>query len=97
MVDAVFLLVIVVAVVVALFLFFYFIPVGLWISALAARVRIGIGETGRDAPAARSAANYPRVADQRHEGRAGDPDLLSGSAFPGGRTRGKRGNGPYRG
>ena len=34
----------VVALVVALFLFFYFIPFGLWISALAARVRIGIGE-----------------------------------------------------
>ncbi len=44
MVDAVLLLVIVVAVIVVLFLFFYFIPVGLWISALAARVRIGIGE-----------------------------------------------------
>ena len=34
----------VVVLVVALFLFFYFIPFGLWISALAARVRIGIGE-----------------------------------------------------
>ena len=34
----------VVAVIVALFLFIYFIPFGLWISALAARVRIGIGE-----------------------------------------------------
>ena len=44
MVDAVLLLIIVVAVIVALFLFFYFIPFGLWISALAARVRIGIGE-----------------------------------------------------
>ena len=30
--------------VLAMFLFFYFIPVALWISAIAARVRIGIGE-----------------------------------------------------
>jgi uncharacterized protein YqfA (UPF0365 family) len=38
-----FLLVVAVAIVVVL-LFLYFIPVGLWISALAARVRIGMGE-----------------------------------------------------
>lgn len=42
--DAVFLLLIVVGAILVLSLFFYFIPVGLWISALAARVRIGIGE-----------------------------------------------------
>ena len=42
--DAVFLLLIVVAGILGLSLFFYFIPVGLWISAIAARVRIGIGE-----------------------------------------------------
>jgi uncharacterized protein YqfA (UPF0365 family) len=38
------LLFVVVAVALFLILFFYFIPVGLWISALAARVKIGIGE-----------------------------------------------------
>ncbi len=42
--DAIFLLLIVVGAILLLSLFFYFIPVGLWISALAARVRIGIGE-----------------------------------------------------
>ncbi len=42
--DAIFLLLIVVAGILGLSLFFYFIPVGLWISAIAARVRIGIGE-----------------------------------------------------
>ena len=41
--SVLFLLVVAVAILVVL-LFFYFIPLGLWISALAARVRIGIGE-----------------------------------------------------
>ena len=38
------LLLLVAAGILLLILFFYFIPVGLWISALAARVHIGIGE-----------------------------------------------------
>lgn len=42
--ETVFLLFIIVAGILVLSLFFYFIPVGLWISAIAARVRIGIGE-----------------------------------------------------
>ncbi len=42
--STLFLMVVVVAAILMLLLFFYFIPVGLWISALAARVRIGIGE-----------------------------------------------------
>ena len=42
--DTIFLLFMVIAGVLVLSLFFYFIPVGLWISAIAARVRIGIGE-----------------------------------------------------
>lgn len=42
--ESILFLLMVVAVVVFLLLFFYFIPVALWIAALAARVRIGIGE-----------------------------------------------------
>ena len=42
--DVIFLLLIVIGAILGLSLFFYFIPVGLWVSALAARVRIGIGE-----------------------------------------------------
>ena len=42
--DAIFLLFSVIAIILVFSLFFYFIPVGLWISALAARVHIGIGE-----------------------------------------------------
>ena len=42
--DAIILLLFVVGGILLLSLFFYFIPVGLWISALAARVRIGIIE-----------------------------------------------------
>ncbi|MDP6775539.1 MAG: flotillin-like protein FloA [Candidatus Latescibacteria bacterium] len=42
--EGLILLLVVAAGVLALFLFFYFIPVALWISAIAARVRIGIGE-----------------------------------------------------
>ncbi len=38
------LLIVIVAIIVAFSLFVYFIPLTLWISALAARVRIGIGE-----------------------------------------------------
>ena len=44
MIDLVSLLVLVVAAIVALYLFFHFIPLGLWVSALASRVHIGIGE-----------------------------------------------------
>ena len=44
MASSLLLLLIVVAGILVLILFFYFIPVGLWISAIAARVRIGIGE-----------------------------------------------------
>ena len=42
--DVIFLLLIVIGAILGLSLFFYFIPVGLWVSALAARVHIGIGE-----------------------------------------------------
>ncbi len=42
--EGLILLLAVAAGILAMFLFFYFIPVALWISAIAARVRIGIGE-----------------------------------------------------
>jgi uncharacterized protein YqfA (UPF0365 family) len=42
--DGVFLLLIVFACIVGLFLFFYFIPVGLWITAVFANVKVTIGE-----------------------------------------------------
>ncbi len=42
--ESILFLLMVVAVVVFLLLFFYFIPVALWVAALAAHVRIGIGE-----------------------------------------------------
>ena len=44
MIDLVVLLIVVAAAIVVLYLFFHFIPLGLWISALASRVHIGIGE-----------------------------------------------------
>jgi uncharacterized protein YqfA (UPF0365 family) len=42
--DGIFLLLIVFACIVGLFLFFYFIPVGLWITAVFANVKVTIGE-----------------------------------------------------